>query len=54
MSDAVVGPSPFLITPTATLSTILLGWLLSFLLPNQDLERARKLTWKRVTSEQAG
>jgi SSS family solute:Na+ symporter len=54
MSDAVVGPSPFLITPTATVSTILLGWLLSFLLPNQDLERARKLTWKAVTSEKNG
>ena len=48
MNNEMVGPSPFLITPLATLTTVLSGWSLSFLLPNHDLEGARKLTWKAI------
>ena len=48
MSDAMVGPSPFLITPTATVSTVLIGWLLSLFMPNRDMASARKLGWWSV------
>ncbi len=44
----MTGPSPFLITPVATVSTILIGWLLSLAMPERDMVAARKLGWLSV------
>ena len=48
VSANMVGPSPFLITPLATVATILIGWLLSLAMPERDMAAARKLGWLSV------
>lgn len=43
------GPSPFLITPIATVATCLMAAGLSIVLPQRDITRAEKLSWRAVT-----
>ena len=47
------GPSPFLVTPLATTSALLMGWLLSWAYPNREVEKARSLGWLAIVRRPA-
>lgn len=44
----VAGPSPFLVTPLAATSTVLIAVVLGLLLPSHDPERATLYSWRAV------
>ncbi len=46
----LAGPSPFLITPIASVSTVLIAILVSFVFPNQKAKETERLLWSAVVA----
>ena len=44
----ISGPSPFLITPMAVTSTVLVGTILGLFIPERDSERAQRMSWRSI------